>query len=311
MDVQLISREYAFSESPLALPTSRQDISVFQFDSLTGMISRPSSTGHNNNTTIVAKRGRSQPPHLLWSLPRKRSNQTLTSEGVGDPEEFHAKAISGVYSAKRWKGPVIVPLTNPLSSCKSVVTTGIPWPLLDFPEAKTVSPKRADFAEGTGDQLDYDRPRTLRSPFEYTQKLATSQVDPAAKNEIQRFDSNRSVHSKNSSVYTYHAPTIPSDNVNQTSDTHRRVPCRQLSYGDPPSKSGPRSLHRTTGSWELRQEAERHAEECNLNSLLDSTLHAPAARPCHFEPTRCKPRLWLDLTEQRDGIQEAVSIPKL
>ncbi|CAF9933187.1 hypothetical protein IMSHALPRED_009084 [Imshaugia aleurites] len=305
MGVQHISREYIFSEPSLALLTGQQNLNVFQFDSLAGTNSRPVSTGHNNRTRIVEKRGCPQSPHLLWTLPQKRSNQSLTSGRVEGPEQCHPRAFSDICSAKRWKGSVTAPLPSPLSS---VVTTRIPRPLLDFSEAKTVSLERTDSAEVTCDQTDCDRRKTLRSPFEYTHDFVTNKIDPNANNDIQRLDSNKPVHSKNSSGYIYYAPTNPSDAVSQVLDAHRRVPRRQLSYGDPPSKSGPRSLHKTTGSWELRQEAERYAEAYGLNSWLDSTSHASDARPYHSEP-RSKPRLWLDLSEQKDGIQEAVSIP--
>ena len=306
MDARHISRDYPFSESSLTLLTSQQDSSAFKFDFPAGTNSRPSSTEHNR-TTVVGERSYPQPLHLLWTLPQKRSNQTLASGRFGDPEESHPRAISGIYSAKRLKGRITPPLPN---ACNNVVT--ISRPLLDLSEAKTVSSVQADPAEAaSGKQLDFDRPKTLRSPFEYTQGLLTiSQVDSTANNDIQRFDPNRPMSSEDSSAYILYAPSNPSDKINQTLDANRRVPRRQLSYGDPPSKPGPRTLHKSTGSWELRHDAERHAEEHDLDSWSDSTSNASAARSDHSEPIRSKPRLWLDLSEEKDKIQEAVSILK-
>lgn len=309
MDVQCISRECAFSESSLTLLTRQQESSAFQIDSPAGTNSRPISIRRNNRTAIVKGPSYTQPPQLLWTLPQKRSNQTLALERV-EPERSHPRAFSGIHSAKRFKGPITPPLPSPLSSCNNVVTTGLSRPLLDFSEAKSLSPERAEPAESTGDQLDSDRPKTLRSPFEYTKELVTSQVDPNAKNDIHRFNPNGPVRSEKSSGYIYYAPTNPSNKTNQALDAHRRVPRRQLSYGDPPSKTGPRSLHKTTGSRELRYDAERHAEDFTLDSWSDRALNPSAAGPYRSELMRSEPRLWLDLAEQEDTIQEAVSILK-
>ncbi|KAF6233668.1 hypothetical protein HO173_008225 [Letharia columbiana] len=309
MDVQHLSRECPSSESSLTLLTSQQEISFFQPDFLAGTNSRLTSTGHNNSTTNVEERSCSQPPHTLWTLPQKRSNQSLTAGRVGDPDEPHPRVFSGIFSAKRLKGPITPPLPSPLSSCNNLVTTGLSQPLLDLSDAKAVSPKRAGPAEATEDQLDFDRLKPLRSPFEF-RELVASQVDRYAKDGIQRFDLNRPMRSENSSGYIYYAPTNPSDKTDQTLHAHRRVPRRQLSYGDPRSRPGSRPLHRTTGSWELRHEAERHAEDLDLSFRSDSTSNVSAARPYHSEPIKSKPRLWLDLSEQ-DKIQEAVSILKL
>lgn len=307
MDVQRISREYVFSDSTPALLTKRQDLSAFQFNFPAGTNSRPISARSKNRTTVVEEQSFPQPLHRLWTLPQKRSNQSLALGIVGDPEGSHPRAFSGNYSAKRLKGPNTPPIPSP---CSNVVTTS--RPLLDLSETKTASPPQANPAEATGSQLEFDRPKTLRSPFEYTQGLVNSgQPDLTANNENQRFDPNRRMRGKNSSAYIYYAPMNPSDKTNQTLDAHRRVPRRQLSYGDPPRKPGPRTLHKSTGSWELRHDAERHAVDYDLDSWSDSTSNASAARPYHSEPMRSKPRLWLDMSEEKDKIQEAVSILKL
>ena len=223
---------------------------------------------------------------------------------VGGPEKSPPRALSGSYSAKRLKDLVTPPLSSTIPSYNRLVTTGLSRPLLDFSEAETVLPERADRAEAI------NHPKTLRSPFEYARDLVTNHIDPIAKNSMQRFDLNRPLRSGNSSEYIYFAPTNPSDKTSQASDFHRRVPRQRLSYGDPPSKPGSR-LHKSTGSWELRHEAERHAEGHNLELRSNTTLNASAARPYHFQPAKSKHRRCLDSSERKDEIQEAVSILKL
>ena len=307
MNVQPTSRGHAFSESSLALLTRQQESSAFQFGFSAGTNGRTLSTGHANRTTIMEERSYSEHPNMLWHLPQKRSNQSLNSGKVEGPDESQLRAFSQIYSAKPLKGPTVPSLPNLPSSCNDVVKTSASRPLPDFLKAQTVSQERADPTEVTGDQTHSGLAKTLRSPFEYTQELVPSQVDPVVKTDVQRFRSNRSVRGENSLGYIYYAPTNPSDKTGQTFGTHRRIPRRQLSYGDRSGKPGPRSLHKTAGSWELRHEAERHAEDYDLDSLSDSTSNASAARPYSSEPIRSKPRIWLDLSEQ-DKIQEAVSM---
>lgn len=262
---------------------------------------RPASTEDNNRITVAEEGIFPQPS---WTLPQKISNHGLTLGS--DPEESHPRALFGIFSAKRLKGPFTSPLSSPLSSYNNVSMTESSRSCLDFSEADTGSAERAAPAEAISDHLDSERPQTLRSPFEYTQVLVTSQVDPPIKDDMQQFSSKMLGRSDNTAGYIYYAPTNPSEEANRK-DAPRRVPRRQLSYGNPPSKPGPRSLHKTPGLRGLRHEAERHAEEYDLGSWSDSTSGASAARPFHSEPMRRKPRLWLDLSEQKDNIQEAVS----
>lgn len=298
-----VAKEDAFSKPSPTFLTSQKESGAFQIGFPAGMNRKPIGTEQIGRRTIAGQ-SYPRPSHLLWTLPRKRSSQSQTSGRAGEPEGSHPRTFSGLYTAKRLKGSFTPPLPSPSSSCKNVAMT------LHFLEAKTLSPERAGTAETTGSQLECGRPNTLRSPFEYTQKLITSQADPSA-NDNQRFDSKRPVCRESPSGYIYYAPTNPSEKTNQILDAHHRVPHRQLSYGDPPSKPEPRSLHKATGSWELRHEAERHAEDYNLDSRSTNTWSASAARFYHSEPIESKPRLWLDLSEQNGNIQKAVSIQKL
>ena len=308
MDVQRISRGCNSPEPSHTLLTKQQGLYVFQPESPAGMNGRPSSTGHDSSA-FVKEPSYFQSPHLSWTLPQKRSNQSLTSERFGDLEA-HPRASSGICSAKRLKGPTTAPLPDPPSSYKPANTTGLSWPFPDSFDSETVSPERAAPVEFPGDQLDPDRPKALRSPFEYTQRLVTSHVDPNAKKDIQRLDAKETVSSEKSSRYIYYAPTNCYNKPDQEFGVNRKVPNRQLSYGDPFREIAPRCLHKTKGSRELRHEAERHAEDYNLEMCSGSTLVASASRPYRSQGTWSKPRLWLDLSEQEDTIQEAVSIMK-
>ena len=308
MDVQRISRGCNFPESSHTLLTNQQGLYAFQVDFPTAVNGRPSST-RQNPSAVVKERSYSQSPHLLWTLPQKRSNQSLTLEGFGDLED-HLRASSGIYSAKRLKGPTTAPLPDPPSSYEIANTIGLSRPSLDSSDSETVSPERAAPGEFPGDQLHPERPKALRSPFEYTQRLVTSHVDPNAKKDIQLLDANKTVPSEKSSRYIYYAPTNCYNKPDQAFGMHRKVPNRQLSYGDPSREIAPRCLHKTKGSRELRHEAERHAEDYDFELCSDSTQDASAARPYYSKDTWSKPRLWLDLSEQEDTIQEAVSILK-
>ena len=305
MNTQHISREYAFSKPSLTLLTTQQELRPFPLSFPAGTKNGPARTDHNNRTT-VEERSYRQPPRLLWSLPQKRPNQSQTSEGVEDPDEVHPRAFSGIYSAKRLKCPATPPLTSPISSCNSVVTTGLSRPLLNLLDAKTMLTEREDHADD--DQLESNCLKTLRSPFEYTQELVTSHTDPIAKDGT---DPHRPLRNGNTPGYIYFAPTNPSDKANQALDTHRMVPRRQLSYHGPASNPGPRPLHKSTGSGGLRHDAKQHAEDNSIESRSYSTPNASVARPYDSESIRSKPRPLLDLSEHKDEIQEAVSIPEL
>lgn len=260
MDIQHVSRD---PKSSFTLLTTRQESPAVPFRSPASTNNGPVRTRHNNRTTIVENRSYPQPSRLLWSLPHKRSNQSSTSGRFGDPEEFSPRAFSGIYSAKRLKGPATPPLSNSISSCNDVITTGFSRPLLDLSEAKTLLPERVAYAKAIDDRFESDRPKILRSPFEYTQDLVTSRITATATTDNQRTD------------------------------------------------PWPRSLRKSTASWGLRHEAQRHAEDYNTESRSDSTLNASTTRPYLSEPVRSKPRVWLDLPEQKHEIQEAVSIAVL
>ena len=308
MDTQQLSRKHSFSGSSLTLPTAQQESRVFQSSSPVGTNGRPLRTGHSDRTTVIENRSNDQHSRLLWSLPQKRSNQNPSSGRVESPEESDTRDFSGVYSTKRLKGLITPPASSPVASCNRVAASGLSRSLPDISEAKTQSLEHVDSAETTDNLLGFSHPNCLQSPFKYTQDPVTRRINQTAKNCIQHINHNEPLCSGNSFGYFYFAPINPSDKTNQALDAPHMVPRRQLSYVDPPSKPKPRSLHKSTGSWELRHEAKRHAEVCNIQPRSDSTL---IARPYHSEPIRSKSRLWLDWSEQNDEVKKAVSRSKL
>ena len=170
--------------------------------------------------------------------------------------------------------------------------------------------KQADSVEATDGPFKSNHPMCLQSPFEYTQELITGQVHSTAQRNVQRLNTERRLSSESSLRYIYFAPTNPSDRTIQKLDAHRKILRRQLSYGDSPGKSGSRSLHKSAGSRELRYEAERHAERYQIGTQSNSITNAPAARHYDSDSTKSKVRLWLDLSEPKYVVQEAVSILK-
>ena len=300
MNTRHISREYAFSKPSPTFLRTQQELRPLPLSFPASTKGGPACTERNDRRT-VEERSYPQPPRLLWSLPQKRPNQSQTSEGVEDPEESHSKALSGIYSAKRLKCPATPPLTSPISSCNSVVTTDSPRPLLDLLDAETLLTEREDHTDDY--QLESNCLKTLSSPFKYTQQLVTSHTDPIAKNGT---NLHRPLRDGNPPGYIYFAPTNPSDKANQAV-----VPRRQLSYRGPASNPGPRPLHKSTGSEVLRHDAKQQAEDYSNESRSYSTPNASVPRPYDSEPIRSKPRIRLDLSEQKDDVQEAVSIPEL
>ena len=308
MDTQQLSRKRSFSGSFLTLPTAQQQFRAFQSRVPVGTNGRPVRTGQSYWTTVVENRNNRQHSRLLWSLPQKRSNQNPSLGSVGGQEQSNTRAFSRVYSTKRLKGPITPPLSSPVASCERVAPSSLSRPLLSIFEAKTRSQEQVGSAEATDDLLGIAHPKYLQSPFEYTQDPITRRINQSAEDCIQRIDHNEPLYRENSSRYFYFAPTNPSDKTNQALNAPHMVPRRQLLYVDPTSKPRPRSLHKSTGSRELRHEAKRHAEDCNIQPRSDSTL---IAKPYHSEPIRSKPRPRLDLSEQKDEIKKAVSISKV
>ena len=302
MDTQQLSRKRSFSGSFLALPTAQQKSRAFHSSAPVGTNSRPVRTGHSDRTTIVETRSNRQHSRHLC---QKTSNQNPSLGRVGGPGQSDTRAFSG--ATKRLKGLTTPPLSSRISSSNRIAAS-VSRPLLNISEANTQSLERVDSAEATDNLLGIDHPKCLQSPFEYTHDPVTRRINQTAKNCIQRIDHNEPLSSENSSGYFYFALTNPSDKAKQALDAPHIVPRRQLSYVDPPSKPRPRSLHKSTGSRELRHEAKRHAEECNIQLRSESTL---TAGPYHSEPIRSKSRLRLDLSEQKDEIKKAVSISKL
>lgn len=85
-------------------------------------------------------------------------------------------------------------------------------------------------------------------------------------------------------------------------------PRRQLLYGEALSTPEPRWLHRSKGSMELRNKANRLSLDVDRVSRLHDAPKVSALKPFNSEPSRREPRLWTNVPEDEDSIEEAVCL---
>ena len=94
-----------------------------------------------------------------------------------------------------------------------------------------------------------------------------------------------------------------------SSDWDLTAPSRRLSYGEPLDVIEARSLRQSTGSTKLPSEARWGANDKSCGTWVDDIMKAQAQQTYHSEPSRRKNRLWLDLVEDDEEIEEAVRVP--
>ena len=101
------------------------------------------------------------------------------------------------------------------------------------------------------------------------------------------------------------------DDVNSfhSSDWDLTAPSRRLSYGEPLDMIEARSMRKSTGSTEHHGKLGWLARDKSCDIWVDDTMRAQASRTYHSEPSRRKNRLWLDLVEDDEEIEEAVGVP--
>ncbi len=85
-------------------------------------------------------------------------------------------------------------------------------------------------------------------------------------------------------------------------------PRRQLLYGEALSTPEPRWLHRSKGSMELRNKADRLSLDIDRVLRLHDAPKVSALKPFNSEPSRRDPRLWTNVPEDGDSIEEAVCL---
>lgn len=110
------------------------------------------------------------------------------------------------------------------------------------------------------------------------------------------------------STYLFYPPRNPAENTTEASEFHRNIPRRQLHYGEPIRTPKPKSLHRATGSSELRRRADWKTDDNEFGCWLEGSLKASTTRPWFSEPARSKSWLWHDLVEEGEMIGEAVYV---
>jgi hypothetical protein len=254
---------------------------------------------HKFGSTLAERRSCSQPPRLLLAS-KKRSIRSVASELALDGQCPYSRYSLSLPLAKRIKEPLTAPSTIdlPLDDGEKIPNHLIsqkPSQLSD--DETTLSEHRV----ADGHKIEPNHSKALLSPINLNAQIVKYRLDSTT---------TESIEPPNGSEYHYYPPTNPSDGHATFAQWHGTGPRRQLSYGEPINHSKPRSLHKSTGSTELRREAGWSLEYNNCGSWFDDESIAPAIKPWYSEPPRPKPRLWLDLAEDGGQIEEAVSLAR-
>lgn len=146
--------------------------------------------------------------------------------------------------------------------------------------------------------------------FDFSKPLLSPiRLTPSPESQVwDRVYSEPSPKDNGSSTYLFYPPRNPADRTIQASDFHRNIPRRQLYYGEPVRTPKRKSLHRATGSHELRRRAGWKTDDDRFGSWSKGSLKASVTRPWFSEPARSKPWLWLGLVEEGEVIGEAVQV---
>ena len=291
---------YGLNRSTFPLPSKILSSNQDEYRS----VSRSIDTCHGRDlrSTLAERRSCPHPAPLI--LPRKRSIRSLAPEYTQDVQTSRSSSSPPYRSVKRTKEAAL-----PLLSLQSVDTIE---DTVDGPSSPLESPRTPeDRTTGRAHSASIDSNREftsakpLRSPIRFipgfhAHNTAITSTTPTKTPE------HKSSSVSEKSRYRYYGPTNPSDQVERFSPGCGRVPRRQLSYGDPK----PWSLHRATGSQELRLKAGLEADNYDSFYWSDNTavgLNTVKPKEWYSEPTRPKPRLWLDLVDDGEPIEEAVS----
>ena len=256
--------------------------------------------GREPISTLAERQCCSRPPRLLSKLSKKRSIRSLT------PDHSHDVRGSPFYSVKRMKEYLPLLLDRPSSSDRKTSVKGLSLELSD--PASKESPGLATVQRSNDYQFESTRSKALLSPIKFTTQDDTSSAG------LRTTDSSQSpkldccvclgespICGKHSAEQTQSKPTL------LPNLSHRSL-CRQLSYGETLKTPERRSLHRTTASRELRGKAGLLAEEDDRSSSIRDTLKTSAVEPYFSELLRSKSSCSLNLTEDEDKIEEAVSL---
>lgn len=237
---------------------------------------------------VLEKRVETQPNWPLLTLPLKKSVHALPANHTQDG---HSRVHAPPSSTLKYTEDAS---TQPSRCISSSDKSG------EEPHTATSPTMTSTHWDHDHDTSPFDHSKSLLSPIKFSPPSG-----PKTQNEV-------SVHTNRktseSSTYMFYPPRNPADNHPLIKKIQPSVPQRKLSYGEPSLTPKPKSLHRITGSLELRREASRKPDGDNCESWLERGLEASANRPYYSEPTRSKPKLWLDLAEEGERIEEAVCI---
>jgi len=253
-------------------------------------VSRSIRHGNEYGSTLAERRSCSQPPRLLLAS-KKGPTRSVISEHALDGHDYHSSPPSPLPLAKRKKEGLTAQLSRFDGSVKTIDPSESQDSLRLLDDATKSSEHRVSGAHQSKPSCS----KGLLSPINFGSQLEKDEVDPTVTTSSQV---------PNGSKYQYYPPTNPSNGRGGFAQSYDTGPRRQLSYSD----LKPRSLHKSTGSTELRREAEWSPERSDSSSWLDDSPNAFATRLWDSEPSRPKPRLRLDLTEDGGQIKEAVSL---
>ena len=148
--------------------------------------------------------------------------------------------------------------------------------------------------------------KTLLSPIAFTPplKAGDSSVYTPESSHVQtpRFFQ----HHEGIPKYVFYPPKNPSEKSCLTSDCHRKVPRRQLSYGQRFCTPKPQSSHKTLPFKDPRWKTSQSIESDEHISCLNSNPNGSALRLWNSEPVRREPKSWFGSAEE-ERIEKAVS----
>ena len=151
----------------------------------------------------------------------------------------------------------------------------------------TVLPKRMQNSASSCDSKALLSPFNFQAPTQYIS--ATPNYECSGDDDVERLHSASSVKARDAcSSYEWSPP----------------APHRQLLYGGPATSSKNALLPGPSSSRQSNSE-----EKCI--KWIDEMARIKTNRPYNSEPSRQRPRLWLDLVEDDDEIEEAVSLVNL
>ena len=162
-----------------------------------------------------------------------------------------------------------------------------------------------DFKKSTLHDNGFDCSKALRSPINFFSPCSTEELRSPSLDLIHRVAPISNEHKV--PRYVFYPPGNPSDKSCPPLNCQRGAPRRQLHYGEGFPLSGPRPLKKTATVSEAGLAATWSSDEDECGVSSKEYLKASAFKPWYSQSHRANPRSWLDLEEDREEIQKAVS----